>query len=458
MPSGALPWGNRQKKRLGGLGSVMRTRTWFRIHSFTGVITGLLLFVVCWSGTFATLAHEIDWLVTPAMQASPEGGSVNWPAVYRSVREAYPKVQVHSLQAPLNRRAAARVVIRPPDQPRRLIYVDPSTATIQGESSLLTVQRFFRSFHRRLFLPNPLGIYVVSVFAVTLLVSMVAALYFYKRWWTRFFRFRPGRRKAIWSELHKTGGLWSVWFVVLMVVTSIWYGLEATGAPHALLAHERETTTIETDPAARQPFGTLLARAQAARPELDVRNIVPPGSYHGDNRLRIEGQGSDLLLRDRVNFAAVATDGSPIGTGSGADLTAFEYWVHMADPLHFGDFAGLTSKLIWFVFGLLLSGLILTGSCLHARRLAREAGGRARHRWPGTGGAMVASLVVLAASVPHGLDEVRSYGPIAHDVQQFPALAPGVKAVIVGWLALTLAIIAVWVWLLWRAPSVPAVK
>jgi len=431
----------------------VRTRSWFRIHSFTGVITGLLLFIVCWSGTFATLAPEIDWLVTPAMQAAPADDSVRWPAIYHAVRKAYPEVQVHSLQTPLNRRAAAVAVIRPPEQPRRLVYVDPDTASIQGESSLLTVQRFFRSFHRRLFLPNPLGIYVVSVFAVTMLVSMLAGLFFYKRWWTRFFRFRPGRRKAVWSELHKTGGLWSLWFVVLMVVTGIWYGLEATGAPHALLAPERESRAIELEPDARQPFGRLLQQAQAARPELDVRNIVPPGSYHGEDRLRIEGQGSDLLLRDRVNYAAVATDGNLIETGSGADLTAFEYWVNMADPLHFGDFAGITSKLIWFIFGLLLSGLILTGTWLHAQRLAREAGGRSRHRWPGTAAALVVSLVVLAASVPYGLGEAYSYGPIVNGVQQFPVLSPGVKAVILGWVALTLAIIAAWVWMLWRFPT-----
>ena len=106
-----------------------------------------------------------------------------------------------------------------------------------------------------------------------------------------------------------------------------------------------------------------------------------------------------------------------IDTGSGADLMAYEYWDHMADPLHFGDFGRLTTKLIWFVFSLALSGLYLSGACLHVQRLRTRSG--ARHRWPVVG------------------------------AQRLADVASGVAVFIGGWLALTLAIIAVWLWLLW---------
>ena len=50
------------------------------------------------------------------------------------------------------------------------------------------------------------------------------------------------------------------------------------------------------------------------------------------------------------------------------DLDMLERWSHTADPLHFGNFGGLTSKLIWFVFGISLSALIPTGAYLWVRR------------------------------------------------------------------------------------------
>lgn len=128
-------------------------------------------------------------------------------------------------------------------------------------------------------------------------------------------------------------------------------------------------------------------------------------------------------------------------------------WSDTADPLHFGDFAGLTSKLIWFVFGLLLSGLCLTGAWLHAQRLAVEAGGRARARWPGTGAAIVASLLVPTASVKGGWDEIKGYGPVIDGVQHWPAVPWPVIAFIGGWVIVTLLIIGWWVWMLWRADA-----
>jgi len=446
-------------------------RNWFRVHSFTGVITGLMLFVICWSGTFAVLSHELDWLATPEARVTHEQGeAASWGTIRAAVENEYPAAEIVLLDAPLYSRSAARVLVNLPEQDSVWVYVNPYTAEVQGALGYFNIQRFFRSLHYSLFVPGiagiPVGLYLVSIFSITMLTSLVAALYFYKRWWTRFFRFKRGGGRVLWSELHKTAGLWSIWFVLVIGVTGVWYLYEAiqpgpvnyVGPPPGGIV---EPPAPSSDPALPMlPLDRVIEKARAAWPALEI-NTVGHGWYSpGADTFYLEGQAGFPLVRDRANQVHLdPRTGEVLWQSGAADLPLYWLWSNMADPLHFGDFGGLWSKAVWFVFGLILCGLILTGTYLHSKRLIQEAGGRTRHRWPGTGAAISVSLLVLAASAPFGFSEAREYyGPTVDGVKQLPTLAPGVKAVIIGWVALTLTIIAGWVWMLWNAPAVRSVK
>ena len=434
----------------------MKKRLWFNIHSFTGITAGLVLFVLCWSGTMATLADEIDWLVTPELRIAEASTGVHWGRVHATLVESTKPEWIDKLHVPMHRYAAVRAEIEPPGQPERLIYLHPRTGEKLGEFSELTIQRFFRSLHRHLFLPKPTGIVVVSLFAIALLTMAIAALMFLSRWWARFLRLRLTTRDGhvAWSDLHRTAGLWSLWFVGLMSVTGIWYGLEATGVPDGLLAPESDRVVVKQDAAASKPLplDTLIARARAVRPRLEIREVE--WEYHeaGSTQVRLAGQADDWLVRDRVNYVDLTVDGQVTGVGSGSDLSAYEYWVNMADPLHFGSFGGLATKLLWFVFGLLLCGLILTGTWLHARRLARHPAGPQRLRWSATMPACAAGLILLGLAVPFGVHEIRSYGAFAGSAEPAIGTPAGVVIFVSTWLMTTLAIIVCWLVLLWRPP------
>jgi uncharacterized iron-regulated membrane protein len=445
---------------------MLKTKTWFRIHSFTGVITGLMLFVICWSGTFAVISHELDWLVTPeARTARAVDGPIDWHRLYQQVRSVYPNAQVAWMEKPLYQRAAVQYVVNMPDQDYVRIYLDPQSAKILGRSSYFTVQRFFRSFHMYLFLPMQVGSYIVMAFSLTLLLSLAAGLLFYKRWWTRFFRFRAGKT-AFWSELHKTVGLWSLWFVLLISLTGVWYlfelmrshmgdGIMMFSGEGAYAKNEIPKPNSPSD-LSSLPLSALIAIAQEQRPDLDIRTISFEYDECGSDacntikKVYFDGQSEHWLVRNRANQLHLdARTGEVLYDQRAHNYPLYWRWSDTADPLHFGNFGGLISKFVWFFFGLLLSGLILTGTWLHARRLARETNGR--NRWPGTGAAIVVSCGILAASVPFGFIEAKEhYGSLHAGVKQLPTLASGVKCFVSAWTATTLLMIAAWAFLVKR--------
>lgn len=440
--------------------ALLSNRTWFRVHSFTGVITGLMLFVICFSGTWAVISHELDWLANPALRVQPGETRASWGELAQAVETTHPGAEILWLRAPMYSASTALVLVDLEGQGLVKIHVNPYTAEVTGQSSFIDFQRFIRNFHMNLFGLGGFGLYLVSAFSITLLVSLVAALFFYRRWWRRFFRFRTGTARVLLSESHKTAGLWSLWFLAVMATTGIWYLAEAARLDfvdgkfsHAGIGPSAVHAVPE--PAAAPdaqglPLDTLVAHIRQARPELDVRMVGPGISHPG--ALYAEGNANHVLVRSRANFVHVdAANGRILYNQDASRLPVYWRWSETADPLHFGDFGGLWSKAIWFVFGLVLCGLIFTGTWLHASRLAASNGGQARHRWPGTWAALIVTLLVLAASVHAGFDQAReAYGPTIDGVRKLPALTTGARGLIVGWIVISMSLIFLWIALLWR--------
>lgn len=183
-------------------------RRWFDWHSWLGVTSGLLLFFICWTGSVATISNELDWLAAPSHWGAGEGGPLDYARLQSAAQAAAPNAELSLIRTPLYPGAPAEVWVRTPNEQTRILAIDAQTYEVRSDTSRITIQRFFRSIHMNLFGLSGAGLIVVTLFVVPLLILLVSALTFYKRWWRKFIilQVKSGPR-AFWSSAHKVVGL-----------------------------------------------------------------------------------------------------------------------------------------------------------------------------------------------------------------------------------------------------------
>ncbi len=282
----------------------------YAVHGWLGLNFGLLLFVVCLSGTVAVLSHEIDWLVTPALRVTPTESRADWTVMTQAVHQAYPDAEIKYAAAPLGARFASEFVIKSAGKPSERVFVDPYRGTVTGHAPWFNTQRFFRDFHRRFFVFSWWGIWIVAIFAFVLLGSAATGLAFYKRWWAKLFtlRLRKGFR-VFFSDLHRMIGVWTLLFAVLIGITGAWYLVELpvgwadlNEKPSTSRVPKATLQNLEVD-SQRLPPAEWVRIAEQAMPGLRVRSIKFPNQ---PNRpAEMDGQASAWLVRDRANRVLV---------------------------------------------------------------------------------------------------------------------------------------------------------
>jgi uncharacterized iron-regulated membrane protein len=361
-------------------------RFWFALHGWLALPIWVFLLFVCLTGTLSVVSHEVTWLVDSRVRASNPAGDepLGFGAIAEAVRREHPEAAVLYM----NRRApylANSVIVGLPGVPFATAYVNQYTGEVQGIIQGITFPEFMRSLHGWLLLPwtsgTSIGYYLVGSLSILMLGLLLSGVVVHRRVVRTLYRpvLRRDRGERVWwGDVHRLLGAWSVWFILTIGLTGSWFlaqgimwDTEVFFEPMPpVLARGDAPTVLAGSPRPTVDLDAAVEAARAAVPDLDVKWIYMPDNAFSP--VTVLGKQGFPIISDYAAGAYVEPFGNRVlEAREVSDLGAVGMMDNLADPLHYGSWGGLWSKAIWFVFGMMLSTLVLSGFIVWTKRTVR---------------------------------------------------------------------------------------
>lgn len=375
----------------------MTNRQWFQVHTWAGMFLGALLLLVSFTGTLASISHEVEYLSDQKFRSLSPRAKVNFQQFEIELSKKYPSSYLQKIEIRPERYLSGEAQIVT-DNLRRFVYFDPNTGQILGEGHWGRLSRFLRDIHRKLSMGD-VGKLLVTSLSLLLFIILISSLFIYKAWWRGFFK-RPEKLKttvrSTWSSWHKIIGLWSWLFIATISLTSFWYFIDQT-LDTANIDYYPKAPEIELLVTQAKPLSLTEAimKAQTAFESLNITYIRYPNK--ANKPIEISGNNNDFLIDDRANRVYLhPVTGEVLGVQYANDLSLYPRLADTVDLVHFGIFAGFISKIIWFLFGLCFCFLIASGIFMAWLKVKRKQ--PSVMRWQGLSG-MLAVIICVAGIV-----------------------------------------------------------
>jgi uncharacterized iron-regulated membrane protein len=360
-----------------------------RLHLWLGLSLGLLIALLSLTGALLVFYIEIDAVLHPVVQTDEIGAPANWDSpvwddVLATARKQFP-----------NSRGdwSFEVTGEPGTIPARF-YPDPEHHGHHAEREMVWFsadgKQMIRSqtwgnytmswlyeLHMHL-LAGETGRLVVGWGGMATLFILITGLL---TWWPRgsWRNALSFKRNAVpvrrLRDLHKHGGLWSLPLLFLLVFTGVLLALpnikqqlltfivapDSVPQPQSL-----QTSGVQI------PLTQALAAARAAVPDARLAFIDVPGEGAAPFRMRVQMPvdphrrfpGSFVFV-DQYSGRVLAVHDIGLGNAS----TVIAKWIR---PIHDGSIAGLGTRVLAIVLGLLPTALLITGFLYWQRRRSRR--------------------------------------------------------------------------------------
>jgi len=358
-------------------------RFWFQLHGWCSLPIWVLFCFICVTGTVSVISHELTWLTNSAARATnpdnlPEKSK---DTLIANLKSQHPSADVMSILS-YEPYLVNAIIFTDTDKPYAVAYVNQYTGEVQAINQTISFVEFMRTLHGWLFFPwqegYSLGYYLVSLMALVILGALVTGLIIYKNFWRAFtqpkIRFNQGS-KTLLKDLHTVSGVWSIWFMAIMSLTGLWYLAQAIMwhneidiEEHAPIVSEAQLPSSNSAEAINLDSAIAITKNQFS--DFTPTYIMLP--EHNRGMYSIMGAG-DTIFYDGYSYSTSINPwtGAIGASKSPETMTTLQTLSHIADPLHYGTIGGIWTKIIWFIFGLILSGMSITGFMMYSKKLVK---------------------------------------------------------------------------------------
>jgi uncharacterized iron-regulated membrane protein len=246
-----------------------------------------------------------------------------------------------------------------------VLHVDPATG--QSAGGLIarrdTLYGWFVELHYTFFADHT-GMVLTAFLALIFIFLSLSGLYLHRAFFQTLFRLRWKQSwRIVSSDLHKAIGIASLPFNLLLGITGAYWNIahmvsewgEDHDAPDAWHSYEGRLEQLDEIPTLAEETWPGFSLNYLYLPTAEDRRFYVFGRTPESSPLRSR-YGSRLWF-DAENLETLYTrDLRTAGFGARL-LDAFE-------PLHFGDFGGLGSKVLWCLAGLAPGALLISGALI----------------------------------------------------------------------------------------------
>lgn len=345
------------------------------IHGVLGLGTGLFLLATAGSGLLLMWTDELNLRGREAIAPGPLGPiEQGLPAL----AEQFPGYALTSIRANPDPGRAWTIFLRHPETNHRIAsQLDPVTGAITANPDYSqTPFRWLLDLHYTFFL-GATGQVIATVTAASLGLLAITGLWLYHPAIRELFRWRwDGRRPApslVW--LHRWAGIWACLLALVWGVTGVIFMWNIL--PNTFSSGERRFVAADPTLLARlAPLAPMVAEARAALPGGELLNIIPPRP--GAREVRLLFLFRDNLPWDKHGEARFhAFTGALRSVTPPTERSAEQRFDSAVAALHYGNMGGWGWTLLYFLGGLFLFTLPITGAFTwwHKQRSKRRERG-----------------------------------------------------------------------------------